>query len=260
MTDPRTGIFEAIRNAKPDRVLMNDDVVNINALLDRLKVPRATLHMAATPGGVMAAATAPAQGQIASPGLAGAAAAVTDSGGLTARICMELVGHEAIVQEAYKDSVGVWTWGVGVTNNSGHAVDRYKDNPQPIRKCLEIYIWLLRMNYLPDVLQAFTGRQLTEAQLGAALSFHYNTGAIKTASWVRSFMAGRPTEARQQIMNWTKPASLTERRTKERDLFFDGKWTADGKATVYPVRKPSYSPDWRHPQRVDIRADVEALL
>lgn len=179
---------------------------------------------------------------------------------ITARIAAELLDHEAIVREAYKDSAGVWTWGVGVTNASGHRIGRYLDNPQSIARCLEIYIWLLREKYAPAVRAAFAGHALTEAQFGAALSFHYNTGAIGRAGWVRLWKAGDIDGARAAFMEWRKPPEIVERREKERDLFFDGRWSGSGKATVWPVRKPSYRPDWGNPQRVDVTADLRELL
>jgi lysozyme len=180
--------------------------------------------------------------------------------GLTARAAMELIGHEAIVCESYKDSEGIWTWGIGVTDASGHKVARYIDKPQPIEHCLEVYIWLLRKKYLPDVLKAFKGHVLTEAQLAAALSFHYNTGSILSASWVKLWTAGNVDTARTAIMQWTKPASIIERREKERDLFFDGRWSSDGKARVIPVNKPSYQPSFRNAKRVDVLPMLQELL
>ncbi len=182
------------------------------------------------------------------------------TGEITMRIALELISHEAIVPEAYKDSVGVWTWGVGVTSASGHRVERYKDNPQTIQRCLEIYVWLLRTKYGPEVKDAFAGSPLTEAQFGAALSFHYNTGAIASADWVDSWRAGKADQARSEFMNWRKPASIIERRAKERGLFFDGIWTGNGKATVYEVSKPSYAPKWSSARRVDISADLAAAM
>jgi lysozyme len=185
---------------------------------------------------------------------------ILPGGGITVRTALELVGHEAIVREAYLDSEGIWTWGVGVTSRSGHRVERYKDDPQSVQRCLEVYIWLLQTRYLPDVDDAFDGSPLTEAQRAAALSFHYNTGAIARASWVASVKAGRTAEARAQIMEWRKPAAIIERREKERDLFFDGRWSSDGRATIYEVSKPSYSPRWGSAKRVDIRPEIAALL
>lgn len=179
---------------------------------------------------------------------------------LTERAVLEILHHEAIVQEAYKDSVGVWTWGVGVTSKSGHSVERYKDNPQSIQKCIEVYVWLLREKYLPDVLEAFSGWDLTEYQLAGALSFHYNTGAIKKADWVKSWMRGEFMKASSEFMNWRKPPEIIPRRSAEQELFFHGKWSNNGTAIVYPVRKPSYQPDFRNGRRVDIRADVAKAM
>lgn len=173
--------------------------------------------------------------------------------GLSKQTLLELVYHEGIVLEAYKDSKGIWTWGVGVTNNSGHRVyPRYKDNPQTLEKVMEIFDWLVREKYLPDVIEAFKGHELNEEQLAAALSFHYNTGAIKRASWVRSFKQGNLSKSKREFMNWKSPPEIIPRRKAERDLFFEGVWTNDGKGTVYEVRKPSYSPKWSSAKRVRI--------
>lgn len=180
----------------------------------------------------------------------------TGSSGLSRRTLLELVSHEGIVPEAYKDSKGIWTWGIGVTNASGHRVSRYKDNPQPISRVIEIFKWLVENKYLPDVIEAFN-RPLTETQLAAALSFHYNTGAIGRASWVTSFNKGDLATARKQFMNWRSPSEIIPRREAERDLFFDGVWSNDGTATVYQkVNKPSYSPKWSSAKRVDISGEL----
>lgn len=179
---------------------------------------------------------------------------------LTPKVALELIGHEAIVQEAYKDSVGVWTWSVGVTNASGHDVMRYKDNPQPIERCLEVYLWLLRQKYIPSVVKAFEGFTLTEAQFAAALSFHYNTGSIAKAGWVKKVKAGDMAGGKRAIMEWNKPREIIGRRQKECDLFFEGKWSQDGKATVYDVRKPSYAPNWKSARRVDVSEPLTRLM
>jgi GH24 family phage-related lysozyme (muramidase) len=165
------------------------------------------------------------------------------------------VGHEAIVLEWYKDSVGVGTWGVGVTNNSGHNVDRYKDNPSTVEHALEVFVWLLRNRYMPDVVRAFSGFALSEAQFAAALSFHYNTGHILTTDWVSLVKQGN-TQAAEDFLksHYLNDGTLTGRRRDEAALFFHGVWQhGDGRAVVYPVLKPSYHPDFRHPQMVDVR-------
>lgn len=179
---------------------------------------------------------------------------------LTERIVIEIMEHEAIVLEAYKDSKGIWTWSVGITSASGHDVARYKDKPQTLAHALAIYVWLLREKYLPDVLKAFGSHKLTENQLCAALSFHYNTGAIGRADWVKLFKAGKLAEARAAFMNWSSPPEIVGRRKAERNLFFDGAWVGDGTVLQWPVKKPSYTPNWSKPQMVDIRAAVKEAM
>lgn len=182
---------------------------------------------------------------------------INDTGPLTKKAMIEIVSHEGIVLEAYKDSKGIWTWGIGVTNASGHHVDRYKDNPQSIAKVVEIYKWLLETKYLPPVLKAFKGIKLSESQLAAAVSFHYNTGAIETAAWVRSFKEGKISKARKEFLQWKRPPEIFDRRKKECALFFDGLWSSSGLVTVYTkVNKPSYTPNWKSAKRIDITKEL----
>lgn len=180
---------------------------------------------------------------------------------LDARGAAELVGHEAIVLEWYRDSEGVGTWGIGVTNASGHNVDRYKDKPQTVERCLEIYLWLLNTNYMPAVRSAFAGCKMTYAQFIAALSWHYNTGAIKRTDWVGMFKAGKLAEARKfMLSHYLNGGKLEDRRKDEAALFFDGKWSGDGTTIIWPVKKPSYTPDWSKPQRFNVLPLLEGML
>jgi len=179
---------------------------------------------------------------------------------LTTRIALEIAHHEAVIRQAYKDSVDVWTWSVGITSASGHNVERYVDNPQPIMRCLEVWIWLMQEKYLPAVLKAFEGHELTEAQLAGALSFHWNTGAIGRASWVKKWKAGDIAEARKSFMDWRKPKEIIPRRESERDLFFDGVWQNKGAMTEYTRVTPSHRPDWGSAKRVDASAAISAIL
>jgi lysozyme len=220
----RAALFDAMRPYAPGKRIPANDVAAIDALADRWGIPRA-----------------------------GAA--------LTPRVCQELLEHEALVQEAYKDSEGVWTWGVGITSASGIAVTRYIDKPQPILACLEAYVDRLRSVYLPSVLEAFDGYDLTETQLAAALSFHYNTGAIKRTDWVRMVRDGNDLAARGFLTShYLNGGALQSRRDAEANLFFDGRWSQTGKVPVYPVRKPSYTPDWGKAKRVDVSAELREAL
>jgi len=178
---------------------------------------------------------------------------------ITLRTALELISHEAIVREAYKDSVGIWTWSIGITSASGYNVNQYISNPQPMDKCLEVFVKVLQ-KYADDVDQAFTGRVLSEEQFAAALSFHYNTGAIKRASWVKSYLAGNYSKSKSEFMNWRKPPEIIPRRQKERDLFFDGKWSNNGTVTEFTTVRKNGSIDWSSGKRVNVTEQLEKLF
>ena len=177
---------------------------------------------------------------------------------LTPRILGEILQHEGLAREAYRDSVGVWTWSVGITDASGHKVSRYRDNPQSIGRCLEVFVWLLTARYLPAVLAAFGAFEPDEHQLAGALSFHYNTGAIGRAAWLKRFLDGDTDAARAAILAWCRPLEILPRRRRERDLFFDAKWSGDGNVAVYEVSKPGYRPV--RPRRVAVDEVLAGLL
>jgi lysozyme len=174
---------------------------------------------------------------------------------VTYRIALEVASHEAIIRQAYKDSVGVWTWSVGLTSATGHDVTRYIDKPAPLSKCLEVYVWALD-RYADAVREVFAGYDLTEAQFAAALSFHWNTGAIKRASWVKSFKAGDMAGAKARFMNWVTPKSITARRAAERDLFFSGKWNNDGTMTEYTRLTASHTPVWSSAKKINVKVEL----
>lgn len=241
MTDPREPYFDAFRLKSggqiTGRYYRADQIVGgIDAVLDKAGIPRKA------PEPITVVGQPPSEL-------------------LTERMMLEILEHEGIVPEAYVDSVGVLTWGVGVTSASGHNVERYRDNPQTIAHCLTIYAWLLRNSYLPEVLAAFGDHPLAEHELAAALSFHWNTGKIGKASWVREAIKGDRASAREAFMLWRTPKAIIGRRRAERDLFFDGDWMHDGKVAVYQrVRKPSYVPDWNSREDVDVREAVKAAM
>lgn len=185
---------------------------------------------------------------------------------LSERILLEVAEHEGLVLEAYRCSAGVLTWGFGVTNASGHRVERYDTanggKRSTIERAVEVFEWLLRTRYLPQVQAAFRGRALTEVQLAAALSFHWNTGGIAQADWVQSFLLGRRERAWAEFMNWSRPREIIGRRKAERALFFDGRWSQDGVVTIYDRVNPREprNPVWSTARQIDIKDEVRAAL
>lgn len=178
---------------------------------------------------------------------------------ITTNVALEVAAHEAVIREAYKDSVGVWTWSVGLTNASGHNVERYIGKPQSLKKCLEIFVWALD-NYADDVREAFAGFDLSEAEFAAALSFHWNTGGIKRASWVDHWKKGNIGQAKRAFMAWNKPKEIIGRRNKELDLFFDGVWSNNGTMTEYTELTSRKTPVWRSAVKRDVADILSDLL
>jgi len=178
---------------------------------------------------------------------------------ITLNTAIEVASHEAIIRQAYKDSVGVWTWSVGLTDASGHNVERYIDNPQPLSKCLKVFVWALE-RYAEDVRDAFAGHDMSEAQFAAALSFHWNTDAIKRASWVRHWKAGDRRTARKRFMDWKRPPEIVDRRKSEAALFFDGVWSNSGTMPEYTRVHRNHTPDWSSRVERDVSGALSNLL
>ncbi|WEK04579.1 MAG: hypothetical protein P0Y65_20785 [Candidatus Devosia phytovorans] len=174
-------------------------------------------------------------------------------------VAMEVAGHEALIRQTYRDSVGVLTWCVGMTNATGHTVERYIAKPASLQHCMNIYAWALG-NYAAGVYRAFKGHNLTKAQFAAALSFHWNTGAIEKASWVKLWKAGDIEGSRKAIMNWVTPKEIIGRREKERDLFFAGKWSNDGRMTEYTRLTAKMTPVWSSAKKIDVSAELRAAF
>lgn len=169
---------------------------------------------------------------------------------------MELIGHEAIVLSTYLDSVGVKTIFVGHTAAAGPPIPVL---PWPYQSTISDAVAVLSRDlerYEADVRAAFTV-SLTQAQFDAAVSFHYNTGAIGYATWVKKFNRGDRAGAVAGIMMWTIPKSVTSRRFEEQLLFDRGIYSNGGYATLYRATSTGQVL-WGSGTPVDLRAIFNA--
>jgi len=165
-----------------------------------------------------------------------------------------LIGHEGIVLSRYRDSVGVWTIGVGHTKAAGGL------NPETFTGKLTLaqVLDLLRddiKKYEEGVNNAVKVA-LRQHEFDALVSFHFNTGAIAKATLTKSLNAGDKALAAKQFMNWVTPKEITARRMAERDLFLTGKYPKPA-GTIYPAT-PGGRVIWGQGKRVDLRALLEA--
>lgn len=174
-------------------------------------------------------------------------------------VAMEVASHEALIRQTYKDSEGILTWNVGMTNATGHSVERYIGEPASLQHCMNLYAWALT-KYAAGVRKAFAGHKLTKAQFAAALSFHWNTGAIGRATWVKKWKVGNISGARKSFMAWSSPKAIIPRRRKERDLFFDGKWSNNGTMGEYTRLTRRMTPVWASRKQINVRRELRAAF
>jgi lysozyme len=133
----------------------------------------------------------------------------------------DLVLSEGLRLKAYRDSVGVWTIGVGHAATSGAPPIPKAGMTITRQEALDILARDL-VRYEKDVNAVLPN--VPQHVFDGAVSFHFNTGAIKRASWVNSYKRGDMAAARAAFMTWRKPPEIIGRRTREADLIFKGKY------------------------------------
>jgi hypothetical protein len=101
---------------------------------------------------------------------------------------------------------------------------------------------------------------ISKAQFAAALSFHWNTGAIEKALWVELWKKGEVAAAKKAFMHWVTPPEIESRREKERDLFFDGTWSNDGTMTEYTRLTSKMTPVWSSARKIDVSKQLRAAF
>jgi lysozyme len=145
--------------------------------------------------------------------------------------------------EAYRDSVGVWTIGYGITTNAGLGA---------IKKGMKITQaqadeWLLAaLAKYEKTVQAAVKRNPSQAQYDAMVSLCYNIGqaGFAKSSVVRKFNAGDISGAADAFMMWVKAGGTTiqglvNRRHDERRHFLSiGKPAEAPQKPVQPLPMP----------------------
>jgi lysozyme len=159
-----------------------------------------------------------------------------------------LAAHEGIVPAPYLDSVGVWTYGIGHAETSGLAPNpRHMPRGMPVdldaelTRVFEVFAKDME-RFSADVNRAVKV-PMKQHEFDAAVSFHFNTGGIARATWVKSWNAGNKTAASAQIMNWRKPPEIIGRRKAEQRLWTHGNY-GDKQVAVFGItssNKPRYS-------------------
>lgn len=145
-----------------------------------------------------------------------------------------LVEEEGDVLRAYRCPAGVWSIGTGLTAASGVVKPKKgmvitRDESRRLRRLA------LSRNYEPAV--AKTLRTDKQHVFDGALLFHFNTGAIARASWVKLFLSGAMQKARLSFQSWNKGggkvlAGLVKRRQREWSIIEFANYGAAGRGAV----------------------------
>lgn len=140
-----------------------------------------------------------------------------------------LEAHEGVVLKAYRDPVGVWTIGAGLTAASGVVKPR-AGMIISRTEASELLARALKYKYEPAVAEAMTHLKGStviaplQHEFDAGASFHWNTGAIGKATWVKRWRNTATAELiRTGLMAWNKGGGkvlpgLTRRRKEEADM------------------------------------------
>jgi len=147
-----------------------------------------------------------------------------------------LSAHEGIVPAPYKDSVGVWTYGIGHTAGAGEPIPAQMPRGMPADIDAELAkvckLFSRDLETYASAVNAAVTVEMQQHEFDAALSFHYNTGAIGRATWVKQWNAGDKNAAAKSMMNWRSPAGVIPRREEEQELFAFGTY-GNKKTTVW---------------------------
>jgi lysozyme len=122
--------------------------------------------------------------------------------------------REGVRNEAYRDSVGVWTIGVGHTGPEVHEGLVWTDEQvrQTLAKDLERF-----EKAVNDAVKV----PLDQWQFDALVSFAFNVGvgAFTGSTLVRRINSGEWEAAEHEFDRWHIPAEITSRRNAEREQF-----------------------------------------
>lgn len=144
------------------------------------------------------------------------------------RLRVFLKAKEGEVLKAYRDAVGKWTIGVGLTAASGVVTPRAGMSISRAESDRLLKLALAK-NYEPAVSKALSG--VAQHAFDGAVSFHFNTGAIARASWVKAYKASQWAAVRSGLAAWKSGGGrvlpgLVTRRKEEADIIVLDQWPA----------------------------------
>lgn len=168
---------------------------------------------------------------------------------------VEIIGHEGICLSKYKDSVGVWTIGVGATVSEISDLASWPlSRTITMQEAFDLFSKSLS-KYEKAINTALT-RSIPQYQFDALVSWCYNAGVGYThpvydkkgnmirdvASVIKLLNVGgvAPEVLRKALLLYDKPKEILGRRTKEANLIAYGTYSENGQANLFPVSSSGY--------------------
>jgi len=141
--------------------------------------------------------------------------------------------HEGVVLKAYRCPAGIWTIGAGLTSASG--VVKVTPGMRITAEKARSLLGQALVKYERSVANVMPGAK--QHEFDAGVSFHFNTGAIGKASWVRSWIERDWDAVRVNLAKWRKGGGkvlpgLVRRRQEEFDVMHNADY---GTAPRQPV-------------------------
>ncbi len=128
--------------------------------------------------------------------------------------------REGCVLTAYKDTVGVWTIGYGMTFFPNGA--RVKQGDKITQKQADdMFAAVLENDFEKPLEKLLAGINLNQDQYDALVSFVFNVGvaAFSNSTMLRLLKAGKFRDANKQFSRWVFPKEITSRRKAESRQF-----------------------------------------
>lgn len=172
---------------------------------------------------------------------------------------VELVGHEGVCLSKYKDSVGVWTTGIGATKTE---IPDLASWPSSKTITMQEAFDLLKKGIVKyeDALNKNLTGKVSQTEFDALCSWCYNNGVgwVPKASVIKLLNKGVHGQALYDaLMMFHKPVEIIPRRRKEAVLLRDGVYSNKGKALLFPVSAKG-NPIYQAGKEIDVWQYLDA--
>jgi lysozyme len=132
-----------------------------------------------------------------------------------------LMNNEGVILHPYRDSVGIWTIGVGCTYWEDGSKVKEGDAPITLERAMELFKSILKHYEL--AVYTNTRDDINQNQFDSLVSLTYNIGinGFKNSTLLKQInLIGSEDSIREAFLMWKKPPEILGRRKREVELYF----------------------------------------